>query len=55
MLKINPQQFEVFQQQAEHEFAQKLQHALAEKYPHMLPRFPDEIQLTQNRDRIGTE
>ncbi len=45
MLKINPQQFEVFQQQAEHQFAQKLQHALAEKYPHMLSRFPDEIQL----------
>ena len=45
MLTINPQQFEVFEKQAEHQFAQRLQHALAEKYPHTLPRFPDEIQL----------
>jgi len=45
MLKIRPQQFEVFQQQAEHQFAQKLQHALAKKYPQLLSRFPDEIQL----------
>ncbi len=45
MLKINPQQFEIFQQQAKCQFAQKLQHALADKYPHILPRFPDEIQL----------
>ena len=45
MLKINPQQFEIFQQQAERQFAQKIQHALADKYPHMLPLFPDEIQL----------
>jgi hypothetical protein len=45
MLQINPKQFEVFQQQAELQFAQKLQHALAGKYPHMLSRFPDGIQL----------
>ena len=45
MLKINPQQFEMFQQQAEHQFTQKLQQALADKYPQMLSRFPEEIQL----------
>jgi hypothetical protein len=45
MLKINSQQFEMFQQQAEHQFTQKLQQALADKYPQMLSRFPEEIQL----------
>ena len=45
MLTINPQQFEVFEKQAERQFAQRLQHTLAEKYPHILPSFPDEIQL----------
>ncbi len=52
MLKINPQQFEMFQQQAEHQFAQKLQQALAEKYPQMLSRFPEEIQLKIVIDHI---
>jgi len=44
MLKIRPEQFEVFQEQAERKFIQQLQLSLAEKYPHLLPCFPDAIQ-----------
>jgi len=44
MLKLRPEQFEVFQEQAERKFVQQLQHSLAEKYPHLLPCFPDAIQ-----------
>ncbi|TGO02266.1 hypothetical protein PN36_27830, partial [Candidatus Thiomargarita nelsonii] len=44
MLKLRPEQFEVFQEQAEREFVQQLQHSLAEKYPNDLPCFPDAIQ-----------
>lgn len=46
MLKISSQQFDVFQKQAEQQFAQKLQYGLAEKYPQLLPRFPEDIQLS---------
>lgn len=45
MLQISPQQFDVFQKQAEQQFAKKLQRALADKYPQVLSRFPDDIQL----------
>lgn len=44
MFTLRPEQFQVFQEHAEHKFAQKLQHVLAEAYPHVLPCFPDEIQ-----------
>lgn len=44
MLQISPQQFDVFQTQAEDVFIQSLKKALAEKYPHLLPSFPDAIQ-----------
>jgi hypothetical protein len=44
MFTLRPEQFQVFQEQAERKFALQLQHALAKRYPYVLPCFPDAVQ-----------
>ncbi len=44
MFTLRPEQFQVFQEQAERKFALQLQHFLVKKYPYVFSSFPDSIQ-----------